>query len=1715
MSNFFKDYMPPARNEDEASVSPNMFAQLSPGQAAPSAQDPLMTDEAAVQAAMPKPPEQEDSVILNSIKRGTGNTFASLAGLVDSRDAQKRLDAYAQQFPREVETFRDIKSTGDIYDYALESGFENLTNVGLMATGALVGIGGSILSGGTLPTAGAAMAGSGLVNLALQSGETKGTVEASGAEATLANVGPTAALNTAIDTFAFLKMAKSAGVMYKTAKHLDEAAEVSGLAAKAGQRAVKALKAGGESFVTEGLTEAIQTYNNEVAARLANDKEFKEALTVQGLDPDEIIESFLRGGLGAAVTTAPIAAITKTETTDGSTITDDTAAAPKVEDRPGEGKSDATTPDTDPDTNPAGSPASGNTSTDPAAQTGSPEPLDGPGLETPDQPLPERINTLTEQLDETLARLEREGEGFPETIKDADVAGILGTFVPKNTVATKYEQELSAKRQADSARAFGILKGTIRSDSPLGDIIPENGKIAGSFAQLAQIRPGVIETEMTDQAGNQVFDQPTQDIIVNTLESWRKDFFPDTSLAIGTRKAFDQRDDGSIASHSFMSDGTTNISMIMLNPEQIFKMVSRDGKPKQADVQRAVLEAMSHEVGHAIVANRFRKEMPAVKSALYKQYRNWLTDAKTQTFDQWARKRYTPANMKMLYADNPGLASLRDTPALEILGKMQNGGKQYFISFDEFAAENINNILTNRESISRLPKESQAFWKRALEALKKIFSQARGNMDSQSFGDWVRKMQAESDIRNFRDNIPYRGKRTPGINKELGDIVKGDIKEKDLSPTTNPADRMTNLLKSLGIPEDLIRSVRSHARLQKGFTREWGGKFLSPLQIQERVNTPEVNNYMEQVQAYSATKMKTIVGADETARDWMGLGKEKANNLSKFIFAVSEKSDQEKRRLTDKEIQALRLEHSIDDKSYAVYQNVDSVFRETLSRLQNALEQDAAKTYAPQTWKAFLAEYREATSIEERGAVVEKYAPNSSMELSSQMTAIETQMAPLSNKNYFPRMRFGSYTLTIRRKNEKGEFKTDEFMTFESKRDRDKEYNRLAKELDASEYSIEASKLDDSARSLLGMPSLVINKIQKGLEEGEGGITPEQRAVLQDISLHLSPGKRFLRNLQRRKGTKGFSLDAMRVFAAYTANASNHMARIEHARDMTEALREIERASTTDKEGDLTSRAELASYFRDHFKYLMNPENDWAKWRALGFYWYLGFNPSSALMNFSQMPMVTYPYLASRYGDIAATKALAKSMTDFRLHLTDGKKLSPERQRLLDRLTEEGLIDESMSSEMAGIGEGSTLSRIAPDAGLDRAVNKFSFYAGYMFRIAEKYNRRATAMAAFDLSFKDSNFETAYREAKEAIQTSQFEYSKWNRPEYMRGKKSVLFLFQSYMQNFLYLAFAGGKSREARGTAFRVWGMLLLLAGVQGLPGAELLFSSIDFLGTKMKSWLGMNNPKVNVREDIRSLMSELTDSPDMVMHGLGREFGLGPLSLLEMSGAPIPRVDVSGRIGMGSPLPFMGQVSPTASPSEALSQQVVNGLGPVAGVGVSLYKAITSTDPDTWKRTEQGLPVAVKNASKAVRFAVRGEETTRGDVQFLAFDGNSPEQWAEITFQALGFTPTRMAQKRELYGEQMQTALFWRARKSILFEQYGYAKMTEDREGIADATRAIKNYNDSLTAPHLRPFKISRQDLKRNLENRYKIAAKKERGMAPSEKEELLYRHIRMEYED
>ncbi|KKM13634.1 hypothetical protein LCGC14_1714250, partial [marine sediment metagenome] len=597
-----------------------------------------------------------------------------------------------------------------------------------------------------------------------------------------------------------------------------------------------------------------------------------------------------------------------------------------------------------------------------------------------------------------------------------------------------------------------------------------------------------------------------------------------------------------------------------------------------------------------------------------------------------------------------------------------------------------------------------------------------------------------------------------------------------------------------------------------------------------------------------------------------------------------------------------------------------------------------------------------------------------------------------------------------------------------------------------------------------------------------------------------APGRSFLRHLTRRKGIAGYSDDVLRVYSSYMMNVANHIARLEYHIDMNEQLGVI-----TENAANVTPDARIAGvvreYFEDTFDYLMNPKNDWARARAVGFLWYLGANVKSAVVNLTQVPMVAYPYLASKYGDARSSAELLKAMVLVTRSKVNGEVLPTEIREGVARAVREGFVDESRATELAGIAEQTTLQRVIPESKTGRMIANTSYYGAWLFQKAERWNREVVFVAAYNLAKANgvTSKEEAFKQGRDAVQISMFEYAKWNRAPFSRGKKSVLFLFWQFMQGMAYMAFGGA----GQGAAMRLWMMLLLAGGLQGLPFAENILDLLDFAGTKTKERLGMKDPKVDLRNDLRELATEITDRPDLIMHGLSRYYGLGPLHLLDMLGVPVPNVDISGSISTGQFLPGIEDLAtPGGTASEKLGRTLADVAGPVAAIPYQFYRAAVSRDPDSWKVWERTLPSVFKNASTALRRGRKGQESYRGGGQLAQFDWGDLEHRAELIAQFLGFPTTRVNQRFEADFAVQNMKRYWALRRALVMENVAYARMSGDPEPIKDAMDALHRFNDSTPDPALR---INTTALLRSLRTRFRKASLREQGI-PSE---LLYRRI------
>jgi len=921
-----------------------------------------------------------------------------------------------------------------------------------------------------------------------------------------------------------------------------------------------------------------------------------------------------------------------------------------------------------------------------------------------------------------------------------------------------------------------------------------------------------------------------------------------------------------------------------------------------------------------------------------------------------------------------------------------------------------------------------------------------------------------------------------------------------------------NLMSKLDISEtDTAQLAKDVENLGSVWGANFKRLFLTPLQLSQEYGLEPMRRYYETVARWWNTKSEVLNSAEGTVSRWNRLGKTRSQNLSKALFESTLRSDELGRRLSPQELQELFDQKGIklDEETRDMFWEIDKSMQQLMNRMERGLKYNVARETLEdadladrvlQRWEQLGGQPAARWDIIEREFGV---TGRSGTFLDSRLNEIDQQFEQLRNRNYFPLMRFGKFSIGVfanadgieynGKTYNKGEVIT--FETFESRNPQSGRAEELKQEFGGQDVKIHQGELDDREFSFLGMPPTLMDNIQNELELSEA-----QKESLKEIFLRMSPGRSFLRHLLKRKGIEGFSADALRTYASYMANAGGHLARIEHYLDMQKEINDMQVMSDRLKESandtDTVVLDKLRKDTEEHYEWIMNPRSEWAQLRAAGFMWYLGFNPRSAAVNLTQVPMVAYPYLADRYGDGASVREIGRAFKTV-ANLLRGRKSDAEdwlQQGLMDGMNE-GFINESLSTEISGAAEGSVLQRIMPQDRATRLMNGVSYYGGWMFTKAEQYNRQVTFTAAMRLAMKrGETYEQAYDAGRAAVRATMFEYAKWNRPKFMRGKKSVFFLFWQFMQHASYLA-AG---RHGSGTAMRFWLMLGMAAGLQGLPFAEVIMDIINNVGSKFKQAMGMENPRVNIQEDLRELASGITDNPDIVMHGWSRYFGLGPLHVLEAFGAPVPNTDVSGSLSMGmfppgiEPLAAQGQ-----DPDTKFARTISEVAGPVFGIPYSFWRAMTDPNPDSWKRWERAMPTMLKNASSAIRYGTRGEETLRGGAQLIDFDPYDLEHRAEQVAQALGFPPTRKNEAYEVRAAKHNARRYWLTRRTLLMEDFAYARRIGDREGVADARKAVREFNKNVPSPALR---ISYDDIYQSIQQRARRRNLTERGL-PNEK--------------
>lgn len=910
-------------------------------------------------------------------------------------------------------------------------------------------------------------------------------------------------------------------------------------------------------------------------------------------------------------------------------------------------------------------------------------------------------------------------------------------------------------------------------------------------------------------------------------------------------------------------------------------------------------------------------------------------------------------------------------------------------------------------------------------------------------------------------------------------------------------------------------SLSSEADRIGWFSKKWWGiKQLAWVNPHIR----QLQDYTEILEKWAASTEKWIARADQVARNWdsvYGLTQLEKDNLAQLLFYMTEmqyRSPQEVaqnvvRRPTTAELQNAFRAYKLGGRAQQLYAEIEGEFAAYLVEVERISIASIEREFARQRVNG------QPSAAEQKAKA----------ELAAEMTA-------LRKKPYFPMVRFGEWTLTVRNPNNNN--RIEAFYTFESQKERNSYIQTASRQW--SNMDLHIGRIPENTIDFVGMPGPLLRRIKASLP----GLTNQQLDWLDQFEHHVSPEGSFRKRWLNRKETPGYSLDAFRVFSNYFQMGSRYLSRLEFKDQAAAQIEDLRREARTGVLADSSKRQMIGDFMDSHLSYMLEPGRDWGKVKSLIAIWHLGFSPIAAAMNLTQMPVVTIPYLNAVFGARRTLGALSVTYNALKGSFGGIWRNAPwpgyEKGR--QEMIAQGKIDAGQAPELGAYASANNLYKTAVGSKVARSLRTTAQASMWMFGKAERLNRELTYAMTFKLAMDNPNLpylqELAFsridtvndlvsrlgvtgREAvaiiaaREAIDKTHGIYAPWARPAFMRNNlAATILVFFQYVQMMLFAM------RNNPGAVQHIL-MLTAMTGVMGLPGADDLDKIVEAVVRR----LGWNwSPKNAIREYVQQVTEGTPFSkvgPDIVLHGISR-YGFGSGLLPEGIGAP--RFDVSANMSMGKLVPGLGKMAQNWGTYQDWSKGLGEGTQEVAGAGFgTMFSMLQFLANDAgsadWRKWEKAMPRALKAQSKAIRFAVQGQETDKSGAWFASFDWRDPDDAATLVAQFLGATPVKLSAKWEAQSDIVETVMYHKGRRKILYEQMMKAVTEKDSGAIADTMRDIDRYNAQVRKDGIPTMGINASQLRGSLQNRNRARGLKEQGLPAVRGEMPVWRKMQEQY--
>lgn len=721
--------------------------------------------------------------------------------------------------------------------------------------------------------------------------------------------------------------------------------------------------------------------------------------------------------------------------------------------------------------------------------------------------------------------------------------------------------------------------------------------------------------------------------------------------------------------------------------------------------------------------------------------------------------------------------------------------------------------------------------------------------------------------------------------------------------------------------------------------------------------------------------------------------------------------------------------------------------------------------------------------------LTQRYANNPTV-LKVEQYKVMQALKEIREKPFLPQQRFGQYVLFGYKKMQAADGKMRWQKVhqehFETPEDRAPIYEKL-KPTESADTRWSVKDLSDYQATIMTIPHTFLDNATEVLD-----LTPEDRAALAELLEPVKVDRGFKPYDGKMLKLTGASKDLLRNYTSFTWHNANMLAKMRYRPQMNRMIAMVRSEKNSFERSGLIPAEILKQkqlyesterMMRKVVDYMMSPENELQTLRGLVALTYLWGNIKTAALQ-ADAAIGIVSDLTAKYGMVKGLAEFARAARDVVRVVWNRDALLPHEHTAMDTARKEGILDQSYAYHLAAIANAGNLSRMVKDSKVGPVGQRTLELGMEPFRWMDLYFRRVGLLADFRSRFEDDLRDVkkegaqnpisaattrAYSYAISKVMQLQNDFSQANRPEFMRGKKSVFMIFFSYMQQKMFVMMGGyelgdrrresmetGETPSAKkwlyGTTARMWMIYLLIGGLQGLPFAENLLDVLNVLYRKMF--------KADIRQDMRHFVKELGWNANLVMHGLSHDVG---------------GFDLSPSVGLGRVIPGTDVLTSEGSWNDRFSQGATEVAGPLGGAIKNVGKFLTSDDPLLQRMAKFGLGT-MKNVSQAYDWAENGARYPSGAL--IARDENGkPRDLAtgEIMGKALGMTPEAVSQAQEEHYAVKDMEQFWMESRKTLLNQMWAARLSKDREAIADTRKAIQEYN--ANAPD-RGLRITGKDL-------------------------------------